>query len=56
MTDISGDQGRNSPKVFGDQGNLSLKHVREQVVLLMGNKGSWKRAPPWEALFFEFAH
>lgn len=26
-------------KSFWDQGKLSLKHVREQVVLLMGNKG-----------------
>jgi len=26
-------------KGFWDQGKLSLKHVREQVVLLMGIKG-----------------
>ena len=25
--------------IFGDQGNLSLNHFREQLVLLMGNKG-----------------
>jgi len=32
-----GSRGQN--KSFWDQGNLSLKHFREQVVLLMGNKG-----------------
>ena len=26
-------------KSFGDQGNLSLNHLRKQVVLLIGNKG-----------------
>ena len=30
---------REQCKSFWDQGKLSLKHFREQVVLLMGNKG-----------------
>lgn len=40
MTDISGNQGRNSAK-----GNL-----REQAVLLMSSKGSWEHLSPWEGL------
>ena len=39
---------------FSDQGNLSLSHVSEQVVLLMATrdkiekniKGSWEHVPP----------
>ena len=29
-------------KHFWDQGNLSLKHFREQLILLMGSKGKSK--------------
>ena len=30
--------GKMPANIFGDQGNLSLNHFREQLVLLMGNK------------------
>ena len=50
MTDISGNQGRNSAKVLWGSREPELK--REQVVLLMISKGSWEHMSPWEGLLF----
>ena len=50
MTDISGNQGRNSAKVLWGSREPELK--REQVVLLMISKGSWEHVSPWEGLLF----